>query len=378
MFLHNLKYELLSSYRVKDLIIWLILFPMILGTLFKAAFGNIYENISTFKTIPAAVVVEDGIDDTVFRQVMDSMTEGDEPFLKITYTDMDSALEMLRKDDIKGIITCGEKLSLTVSGTGSEQSALRSFANQYNNTQHIVMEALKNDPASAQKVIMSLQEDCSPVSSKPMTQGNTDNFIQYFYNLIAMVAIYGSVTGLHITVNNQANLSPLGARKCCSPTPKAIGLGASLIGSYIVQSGCMIICVSFLRFVLDIDFGDRLLLVYISAICGGILGVSLGFFIGSLNKFSFGMKTGLCMTISMISCYLSGLMVGDIKGDIASNTPWLNKINPASVISDCFYCLNIDSDYSRLKVKLLTMFALSAVFSVLGIIITRRKKYAYI
>ena len=236
MFLHNLKYELLSSYRVKDLIIWLILFPMILGTLFKAAFGNIYENISTFKTIPAAVVVEDGIDDTVFRQVMDSMTEGDEPFLKITYTDMDSALEMLRKDDIKGIITCGEKLSLTVSGTGSEQSALRSFADQYNNTQHIVMETLKNDPASAQKVIMSLQNDCSPVSSKPMTQGNTDNFIQYFYNLIAMVAIYGSVTGLHITVNNQANLSALGARKCCSPTPKAVGLGASLVTSALFGS----------------------------------------------------------------------------------------------------------------------------------------------
>ena len=34
MFLHCLKYELKTSLRARDLIIWLILFPIVLGTLF--------------------------------------------------------------------------------------------------------------------------------------------------------------------------------------------------------------------------------------------------------------------------------------------------------------------------------------------------------
>ena len=41
MFLHNLLYEIKSSLRVRDLIFWLILFPIILGTFFKIAFGVI-------------------------------------------------------------------------------------------------------------------------------------------------------------------------------------------------------------------------------------------------------------------------------------------------------------------------------------------------
>ena len=44
MFLHNFLYEIKSSLRVRDLVFWLILFPIILGTFFKVAFGGLYEN----------------------------------------------------------------------------------------------------------------------------------------------------------------------------------------------------------------------------------------------------------------------------------------------------------------------------------------------
>ena len=80
----------------------------------------------------------------------------------------------------------------------------------------------------------------------------------------------------------------------------------------------------------------------------------------------------------MISSFLSGLMIGDIKGYIAERAPWLNNINPASVISDSIHCLNIYSDYRRYTTKMVTMLIMIAVFSVIGLIFTRRKKYASI
>ena len=56
MFWHNLKYEVLSGLRVKDVLFWLILFPIVLATFFKIAFGSIYEKTTLFSTMPMAVV----------------------------------------------------------------------------------------------------------------------------------------------------------------------------------------------------------------------------------------------------------------------------------------------------------------------------------
>ena len=43
MFLHNLKYDFIQTIRQKEIVFWLMMFPIILGTFFKMAFGNIYQ-----------------------------------------------------------------------------------------------------------------------------------------------------------------------------------------------------------------------------------------------------------------------------------------------------------------------------------------------
>ena len=198
----------------------------------------------------------------------------------------------------------------------------------------------------------------------------------YFYNLLAMVALFGSITGLHITINNQADLSQLGARKCCSPTPKSISLAASLTGSYIVHSICMLFSVTFVRFGLQIDMGSRLGLVYLTALLAGILGVSLGFFVGSVGFLSTSVKIAVSTAVSLILCFLSGLMIANMKVRIESICPWFNRINPAAVITNSFYYLNVYDDLSKYGVCMITMAVTALVFDILGILLTRRKKYA--
>jgi len=78
----------------------------------------------------------------------------------------------------------------------------------------------------------------------------------------------------------------------------------------------------------------------------------------------------------MVLCFLSGLMIGDIKATINEKAPWFNKINPAAVISDSFYCLSIYDNYDKYIVKLATMVIISAIFVILGFAVSRRKKYA--
>lgn len=375
MFLHELKYELIVNLRAKDLILWLMLFPIVLGILFKVAFGSIYEN-SLFSSIPAAVVMSGEND--VFRNVVDSVSGDDSPLLDVRYAEEEEALELLKNGEVSGIIYAGDEVTLTVAKTGIQETILKAFIEQYTVYETIIEDTIKNDPSKLQAVISALSDDVSACTETPVTRGNTDQFIQYFYNLIAMVAIFGSVTGLHITENNQANMSPLGARKNCSPTPKSVSLSAALIGSFAAQAVCLIICVTFLAFVLKVDFGDRLPLVYLASVIGGCMGVAMGFFVGSISVLPHEAKLAINMSVSMVLCFLSGLMIGNIKGMIAETVPWFNDINPVAIISDCFYCLNLYSDLGRFSVKVISMVIYIFVFYALGVILSRRKKYASI
>ena len=84
----------------------------------------------------------------------------------------------------------------------------------------------------------------------------------------------------------------------------------------------------------------------------------------------------MLMTTTMLLCFFSGLMMGNMKAVVAEKMPWFNEINPVAVISDSFYCLNIYEDYERYTRKMITMVVITAIFMVLGFISSRRKKYA--
>ncbi|MBQ6538116.1 MAG: ABC transporter permease [Eubacterium sp.] len=376
MFLHNLKYEILDSLRAKALVIWLILFPIVLGVFFKVAMGNVYENDVLFSKIKTAVVIEEK--NEAFDEVMKSVTEGDDPLLEVTYADKDKAMKLLEDGKVEGIIFANDELRLSITGKGYTQSVLKSFCDQYNSQARILKSAFEENPLKLMMIADDLKKEVKSINNIPLSNGNTDIYLQYFFNLIAMVGLFGSITGLHISITNQANESKLGARKNCSPTPKSLSIAASLIGSFLVQSICMICCVTFDRFVLGVDFGPKLPLVYVGAILSGITGVTFGFFIGSIGSLSEGVKTGLLSGFSMLCCFASGLMVGDIKGTIEANVPIINHINPAAVMSDIFYSLNMYDDYSRFFRCIITLIIMSAVFTILGFISTRRKKYASI
>lgn len=374
MFLHNLKYELLSGLRSKDLTFWLILFPIILGSFFKIAFSGVYEKDTAFSKIDTAIVMNE--DDVTLKSVIDSIEASDQPLMDVTYANKEEAERLLKEGDVKGIIYSGDELSLTVTDKGIEQTILSTFVEKYNNRARIIKKTAETDHSAVEKVAAVLSEDVKAANEVPLTDGNTDNLIFYFYNLIAMVALYGSLNGLNIAKNNQADVSVLGARKQCSPTSKSLSTLASFCCCIIMQTMCMLICVTFLRFVLRVDFGNRLHLVYLAAILGGIVGVSMGFFIGSVGNISSSTRTTISFSLSMIFCFLSGLMISSLKPKIALMFPWFDKLNPAAVIADSFYSLNIYTDYDMYLEKIATMAIMSAVLVMLSLIFTRRKKYA--
>ena len=85
-------------------------------------------------------------------------------------------------------------------------------------------------------------------------------------------------------------------------------------------------CLKYILFVLKIDMGNKIPLIYLSGVAGSVTGVSLGFFIGSAGRMSDGVKLGLSMAFSMVCCFFSGLMAGNMKAIIDQHCPVINKI----------------------------------------------------
>jgi len=376
MFWHNFKNDLKCCFREKSFLFWLILFPILLGTFFHLTMSDIYETDTIFETIPTAVV--ENKSNPAFKEIVNSVASEENALLSAEFTDEQSALQKLEDGDIEGIIYVDDKISLKVSpnGTSMKQTILKEFLDTYRINEAIIIDTMQNNPQNLETVITSLTTELDCNENIPLTDGNMDPYATFFYNLIAMVAFFGSVTGLHIAISNQANLSSIAARKCISPNNKFITILSNICASFVAQAVCVTISISFILFVLGEDLGDKTGMIYLSGITGSLTGVTFGFFIGSLGRLSEGVKNAIAMSVTMSCCFLSGLMMGDLKIIIENNLPWFNRINPAALISDMFYCLNVYNDYSLYAQKAITLLILSAIFITGGFLLTRRKKYA--
>lgn len=376
---HNFKYEFLVCLRSKDVILWMLLFPVFLGTVFHIAFSNINSS-NSFEAVPIAVVMES--ENEAFRTVMDEITADDEPLFTVTFTDSEQAMDMLENNDVSGIMFVDDSVSVSVSGLTSgttinvKKTIVKSFAEQYNSTAAIIENTMKTDITKLPAVVDSLSEQVSCNEQLPLTDGNTDNMLGYFYNLIAMVGLLGSNLGVYMAVDHQANLSTLGARRCCSPRRKFSSMVSSLLANFAAETICVSVSLTYLIFVLGIDFGTKIPYVYLAGILGGFLGTSFGFFVGSIGTKDGDTKSAMCIAFSLICCFFSGLMINTMKGMVDAVAPWFNDINPAAVISDAFYCLNIYDDYERFTVKIVTMLIMTVVFCLGGFLLTRRRRYA--
>ncbi len=376
MFWHNFKYEFLQTIRQKEIIGWMMLFPLVLSTLFYVAFGNLYEKDITFSKIPVAVCNSDN--DEIFKSVITELSQGDEAMFSSKFTDEKSAQALLKDGDVIAIINVGDKLSMSVTGESIKASVVRSFLEQYQTQYAIISEVAKKSPEKLSDVTNALSKEIDSITTKELTKGKMDPYSSYFFNLLAMVALFGSTSGVFAATQNQGNLSDIGARKSISPTHKLKSICAFLLAALCAQSVCTVISTTYILFVLGVDMGENIFLIYFSGIIGSLAGVSLGFFIGSIGSMSENTKFGMAFAVSMVCCFLSGLMVGNMKPLINKTCPVVNKLNPAALISDLFYCLSIYDDYKRYCNIALSLVVMSVIFIMAGFLLTRRKKYASI
>ena len=196
-----------------------------------------------------------------------------------------------------------------------------------------------------------------------------------FYTLIAMTCLYGGMISMTAINQNLANISNNGKRIEVAPTKKSTIILSSLCSSYLIQLLGLLLLFIYTIFVLNVNYGNNLLLIILLSVVGSLTGLSLGLSIGVLTKKGEGAKIGILLAITMIGSFLSGMMGVTLKYIIDKNIPILNKINPASMITDGFYSLYYYSNLNRYYFNIVSLLIVSSILIILSVIKLRRNKY---
>ncbi len=376
MFLHSFKYSFKDFIRNKIILFWIVLFPMLLGVMFNFAFGGIYDSTTKFSEIPAAVVSNGSF--SILKNLLDEMDKSDTKLFKITYTDEETALSMLENGEVDGVIYddfLEPKLSIR-GESGITVSIIKTFLDRYKSSAAIIGETAMRNPEKIPEIVEAMSAetgDCLKI--KNYSEGNMDPYVTYFYNLLGMACMYVSMVGMYTVIRNQANLSPQGMRINAAPGGKlSMILGSLAAGQLIFYIGTLF-AAAFLCFVLGIDFGISFGWIAVIIFFGVAVGLTMGFFVGSIGRMSENAKRGLLLGASMAFSFLSGLMVGDMPMIIEESFPLLNRINPVRLICDSFYVMSSYDFNDRMAYNLCALTVWTVFFTAGGIIMTRRRKY---
>jgi ABC-2 type transport system permease protein len=160
------------------------------------------------------------------------------------------------------------------------------------------------------------------------------------------------------------------------PTHKLKLVMASIAAAVSVQIAEIAVLLAYLNFILKISFGSQIGYIALTCLIGTITGVTFGTCVSSVIKKSEGLKVGILIGLSMLMSFLSGMMFHDIKYIISTKAPLLAYLNPANLITDCFYSLYYYDTHTKFFTDIALLSGFAAVFSIITYLVLRRQKYA--
>lgn len=374
LFVYNIKRQL----RSKELVFWNLCFPIILGTLFAMTFGDVMETEELLHTIPVAYVAEEGTEDE-FRTVLQTLETSEEELIAVTETEWEEGTQLLSEEEVDGIFYhTKDGITLYVEDSGINQSVLEMIVEQYQQQKSLITDIAATHPEKLTEIMEGMDDEISILYEEKYTDGSMDALNSYFYALIAMSCLYGCFGGVVCAVDHKANLSSLAARRVVASTNRFMVMVADVLSHVLEVTVYTMFSVLYLKYAMQVDFANKLLPMLLVVFLGSFIGVATGFFIGSIGHMKPDTKQGMAVAVTMLECFMSGLMVDNMYHIIQDICPLLNKINPASLIVDAIYSLDIYSDYSRFCQNLGILGIFAAVLCVASYLMVRRERYASI
>lgn len=389
MFWHNFSYAFRVLFRDKMLIFWTFAFPIILGTFFNLAFSNI-EKSEQLDVIPIAVVENSELrENPAWREAFTALSDekSDDRLFSTRFADGQEAARLLENREIAGYVMLSDgKPRVVVSSDGIDQTVLKFVTEEISQTESILRNAAAYQlqsapPADLQAFYTRLAGEVAQMTGEEQTgirdaSGENLSYTMIeFYTLIAMTCLYGGILGMTAVNQNLANMSSRGKRVSVSPVGKGKMILSSVLAGYLTQLIGIALLFVYTVFVLRVDYGTNFPAIVLLTLCGCLAGLCMGIAIAVLVKAGDNTKTGIIISVTMVGCFLSGMMGITMKYIVDKNIPLLNRLNPANMITDGLYALYYYDTPDRYLLNVGSLLIFSLAMIVLSVSGLRRQRY---
>ena len=371
-----IKYSFLAKIRDFSLVFWPFVFPLVLTTAMYFSIGQMKE--SDFETIPVAIVTQSTGEEDVFQEYLETMGDDKEALINVRPMAEEEAVTALENGDIEGIFYSREEPSLTVGGSGLAQSILQMILESYTEGKQTLEDVSKIHPDRMEAAIRQMSDYGSVTEEVSLGGRTTNTTAQFFYAMIGMACLYGCFIGYQSAMDLQANLSALAARRCVSPVHRMRWILSETAVSFGIHFVNMLVLLAYMKYILRLEFAGSYAEMIPVVIIGSMIGVTMGMFITSIGKMGESVKIGIMISVSLALSFLAGLMNADIKNVIDRNVPLLNRINPAALISDALYCLNVYDAPERYMQDMVILSVMCVLLVTGTFLIVRRERYGSI
>lgn len=389
MLLHNFKYTLKILLKNRVLVFWSIIWPLILGTLFYMAFSNMTES-EKLDDINLGVVENTEYNDNIYlketiKQLSDKKNK--DHLFKTTYSTTKKLNKLLDDKKIDGyILVHNNKTKIVVKESDINQTIIKYTIDEVEEYKNLttslieikVKELIQNGQIpnvndiyqSVMQKVNSNEKYVSDISNK-----NMDFMMIEYYTLIAMACLYGALLSCTAVKNYLGNSNRNGSRVTLAPIKRITLLISGLLASFVIQIISIAVLLLYTKFILNVDYGNRINLIILLSVIGSLAGLSLGVLVGATPFKNDSTRIGITNIIVMLGCFFAGMMGVTMKYVVDSNIPLLNKINPSNMITDGFYSLYYYKDLSRYYFDIISLITISIVFLLVACYYLRRKKY---
>lgn len=348
MFFQIFKYRIKCMLGDKGGTFWMVAFPLLMSVLFYLCFQNIGD--TKVEDIPVTVIGENA-------EFM-TAAEGSGLFTFVE-ADEQNAKQKLDAGEIDAIITLDDTITIELATNGIYQSITKFFLDTYIQRTSTIVNIVSENPAVLTNGFMDTLDEQREFSEEvPMNGNNMNVVVIYFYALIAMTVIMCGTLSIDNISNIQANQSDLACRNAVAPTNKLKSFTAMSAATMVFHFASTMLLFVVLKFVYNIDFGERIGLVILTAFVGCFAGIMFGALISAIVKKSTGIKLAIILSFSIFGAFCGGLMSSDIKYMITSYCPILNYIMMPALVSDSLYVLYF---YESLDRYFLNMGILAAI-----------------
>lgn len=378
MFLRIFSYKIKQLIRMRWLVGWNFLFPLVLASAFYLGFGNmIKDDPNRLDTIEVAYVAGDGINSN-FLSVIEGLSKETKDHGKIlevtSFDSLEAASDALNKKDIEGIYyQHDDSIEVIVTENGLISTSLSQIVKSYQNYQASFEKILSEKPEEIDTLIASINSNMNFLKKYDFKSG-VSQYMQFFYALLAMSSLFSSWVSTAMMTSLCANLSECGKRFELAPGHKLKAIFAGILAGTLLQTLSNTVVICYVEYFLGLHWGAPIYMVIAITSLASALGISVGTLIGSIFKNELALSM-IPLAFTMTCSFFSGLMMGGIQQIIQNFCPILNKINPATVFTDSLYQLACYGKTSAYYQDLGIMVLMITICLIISVLILRRRNY---